>query len=175
MKLALVGGTCVGKTSVMKRLAEISSIVTRSCGGEVMRIAQTLGVDPENLRESDHRNIDDATIAFCIQNEQSFIVDGRYLHYVLAGKIENISIIELVAKDEIRLKRSAARSRNNGAAGVAVIEISDSRDIKFCADMYAEIIPSKPHLVIDTSNYSIEEVGNQIIAYFLKFNPPFSS
>lgn len=163
MRIALIGGTCVGKTSVMMKLVEELDFPHRSCGGEVMSAAKSLRISPEDLHVDCHIAIDNATREFVINNSNA-IIDGRFLDYVLRDEAGQISTVELCATTEIRAKRAHGRLRDGQESATDYVFASDARDAAFRARMYNSITPIKEALLIDTSELSIEQIVSKILS-----------
>lgn len=163
MIIALIGGTCVGKTSVMRKLAELLKCPSRSCGGRVMEVATEQGKSPEQLSSDSHRAIDSETLEYCASAQKISLVDGRFLHFVLSGQANDIRIIELSASEAERAARAAKRSRGPSDSNENAIQNSDQSDRLFCEQMYAGRIALESEVSIDTTNLEIDEVACAII------------
>lgn len=164
MIIVLIGGTCVGKTSVMRKLAELLSCSSRSCGGRALQVATDLGISLGELSSDSHRAIDSETLTYCEETEKPLVVDGRFLHFVLSGQNNDIKIVELKASPTERARRSASRLRNSADTDENTIQKSDQTDQIFCERMYPNQIALRADVVIDTTNLGIEEVASEIIS-----------
>lgn len=165
MKIALIGGTCVGKTSVLQEITNRFTFETRFCGREVLSKANELGVDPENLSQDDHRLIDEETKNFAKKSRSPLLIDGRFLNYVLAGNSEDFFFVRLVGAIDIRAARALARLRDSNERAENFIAHSDMRDENFCRNMYCGVRPATIDLQIDTSELTVPEVARRILSH----------
>lgn len=162
MKLALIGGTCTGKTSAMKKIAEMRNCATRSCGGEVLAAAKRLGIHPDEVGKETHCLIDQETREF-VENVEALVVDGRFLDLVLAEQTGKIFLVNLVADEKTRSMRAANRLRESSESTEDFVATSDARDDRFRSLMYAGENFLKPDIAIDTSSLAVEEVAKKIL------------
>lgn len=161
MKLALVGGSCVGKTSVMRKIAELVLCQTRSCGSEVFAAAKRMDIQPNLLPLSNHIEIDNATRDFVNENFD-LVVDGRFLDTVL-NRYKSLFIVKLTASDVVRAQRATSRKRDETETEIDFINNSDINDSLFRNLMYKDVQPAYADLIIDTDHLSIEQVVEKIL------------
>jgi cytidylate kinase len=162
MIIALIGGTCVGKTSIMRKLKLMFNCNVRSCGERVLEVSKETGISLDKLSDETHREIDLETVQYCKNATGLTIVDGRYLHYVLASDSNGIFFVQLTATAETRAIRCLARSRPDAGSSMDSVSNSDARDQEFCGRLYTGISAASPNFVLDTDSLSIDQCGLEI-------------
>jgi len=99
--ICLIGGTCAGKTTTGKALAELLGWPFRSCGSAVRRRAELLGIPFLRLAGVDHRIVDDETVAWAIGHSDC-LVEGRFLDAVFGQAAVPAATIRLTANAATR-------------------------------------------------------------------------
>ena len=156
--VAIYGPTCVGKTTVASGVASAMGWTHRDCGQEVLAVARARGVQAVDLNGKEHEGIDRATRAFAAECEGGAVIDGRYLHYVLA-EVGGVVLVELRCCRSIRVDRYRRRTKR-GDAG-AVVDEADRRDMQFCSKVYA-VEPRGPDYVLDTTALTVREAVDTV-------------
>lgn len=158
--VCICGGTCVGKTTVARTVAEAMGWGHRDCGGEIVEAARVRSQPVGVVRTGVHRAVDAETRALAM-SKQAVVVEGRYLRYVLVG-LETVTIVELTCSQDERGRRSAKRSGNRNSVGV--IDESDRRDVELCGELYG-VAPREAHLTIDTTELDAAAVAARILRW----------
>lgn len=160
MMLALVGASGTGKSTVARELSIQLSWPVRYCGDEVRCMARQQGVQPEALSLRAHADVDEATRLMARQVEP-LIVEGRFLHYVLAALSPgSLTLVRLEASAEVRASRLL--ERGNPKADTSLVTDADRQDNEFVSAMYSGTSPRGATLTIATDSLSALEVVDRI-------------
>jgi len=156
--IALFGKSCVGKSEVAQKLANLLNLPVRHCGEIVKRRAGQLGVSSGELPNAEHQAIDDETIRLVVECNDGIVVEGNFLDLVLQG-FPDFILIQLICEDDERAKRFAARSSNS-----TTLDARDSADIRFRTEFY-EHTDSQPEkaFCVDTTHHTSVEVASLIV------------
>lgn len=160
MMIAIFGGSCTGKTVIATELAQQTNLPLRNCGQEIKSLAKQKGVSLNNLPMEIHQYVDRETIEFSLRTLDC-IVEGRYLNFVLSDFPLPIFSVELITDQDKRLERFAKRIGSHNISQ-SLIDQEDACDDKFKTEMYKDICPLKPNIVINNSRVSITECADQI-------------
>jgi cytidylate kinase len=154
MIFCIFGRSCIGKTTVAKRVADELDLPLRSCGSAVQERARALGLSSRDLPDAIHRQVDGSTVVWGLAN-QPCIIEGRFLDAVFAGVDAPILLINLTASD---VQRHARGYVSKGPSfTLNGLRQADADDASFRVRMFtasAEIIPG---LTVDSSEMTVEE------------------
>jgi cytidylate kinase len=157
--ICLIGGTCAGKTTTGKALAELLGWPFRSCGSAVRRRAELLGIPFLRLAGVDHRIVDDETVAWAIGHSDC-LVEGRFLDAVFGQAAVPAATIRLTANAATR----AARARLRGMFTFSEDDVlrEDASDTLFRSRLYRACpeLPSTP--VVDSSDLTVSECVSRV-------------
>lgn len=163
MIVAIFGRSCTGKSSVTRLISGLCSWESRICGDIIRARAAELGVVPEDLSIDEHRRIDTETVAYATVANESCLVDGRYLNYVLHGCRSSVFLVEFVATQEVRLVRW--QQRLGRPVSHEWLSRLDGIDIEFSQQTYADVVPISPQLVLDTADITIRECSELLLLH----------
>jgi cytidylate kinase len=161
MIVALYGGTGCGKTTLARVAAGALDIPVRHCGNEIRDALEAAGSDAVLSADRIHRSVDEQTQRWCGQINGDALVDGRFLDQVLSG-LPNIVFIEVVATEEVRVRRLAERLGRQ--VDGAEIRAADEEDDLFRRRMYSGASRAAGARMIDTSGGSARECGENLIS-----------
>ena len=161
IKIAIIGGSATGKSSAARRLAQQHDFPVRHCGDKVKRLASARGVPFAALGDDDHRAVDLETKAF-VKQARSLVVEGRYLHYVLAtfAAEEELRVVELTAGIETRRRR--LENRSGSTTDTLAISQSDQGDAYFVSRLYPTEVPLTA-VCVDTTALDEQQVVDAIL------------
>lgn len=162
MNIAICGASCTGKSTLAKLLAERLACEIRGCGTLVWDVANRLCVEPGMLPPKVHRQIDGDTLQLAnTPSEHHRIIDGRYLRYVLSGCTQPVLIVEFMASVEARLARW--QERLTMPLSIEWLQSSDLADKGFVEEMYWDVAPLTPAVVIDTSHLPVAACADLLV------------
>jgi cytidylate kinase len=145
-------------------LADKLELPLRSCGEAVRAAAINLKANLADLPDEVHRRVDEETVSWALEHK-SCIIEGRFLDGVFAECRATVMLIEVTAREHLRMER--ARIRNNIATFSAEdIQRLDTDDNVFRARMFCGR-RSVPWQILDTSGQTVEEsveILNELIA-----------
>lgn len=158
--IGIYGKSCTGKSSVVRKMAEICGLVDlRQCGDLFREASVRCGVPPGDLPLEVHRDIDRGTARFAEEAHigRLLVIDGVFLHYVLS-EVPGVNLVELRCPDEVRDTRHAGRARGDLRGE------RDSSDAALVSKLYGHP-PTTPSQVFETSRRSIESLAVEILAW----------
>lgn len=160
--IGICGGTCVGKTTVAKVVAGALGWRRRDCGGAVVDWARARGVALGEVGRKGHEEVDRATRACVVEGaREGVVVEGRYLHYVLAG-VRGCRVVELTCGRGERVRRYGRRSGAAEGGWQEAVEASDRNDRELCGWLY-EVTEQRVDEKIETTKLSPEAVARRIL------------
>lgn len=157
--IAICGPTCVGKTTVASRIASAMRWTHRDCGREVVVASRARGVRVAELEQAEHERIDGATRVFAARCQGGAVIEGRYLHYVLA-EVSGIVLVELTCCRSIRVDRCRERTKRCDAG--LLVDENDRGDMQFCSEVY-RVGPRQPDYIVDTTALTVREVAAAVL------------
>jgi len=159
--LAIYGGSCTGKTTVAKVLAERLACPVRCCGELVREAAKTADVGIDKLPYKAHKRIDEQTVAWLETTTRPSILEGRHLHYVLAPGTAFIFFVRLEASVPSRSLRWQVKS--GGASPTSKVTMLDTEDDVFRLRLYPNRRPVTPSFTVDTTSLTPEETAQCVV------------
>lgn len=152
--VAIFGRSCTGKTSAGAVVSARTGWQARHCGDVVVERARTAGVPVPELRESEHRSIDEETRLFVSSAESPVVVDGCFLDRVLRA-FSNLQFVRLDCGDAERARRFAGSPTE--------LEQRDELDLRLSSALYGGVELLVEPAVIDTTHLSVDRVADEII------------
>jgi cytidylate kinase len=163
LKIAIYGGSGIGKTTVALELAKLfnTKVRLRHCGELIKCKSKVNGLrSPSCLSIQDHKTIDKETRLFALNTTGIIIVEGRYLNFVLDG-IEGIFFVQLVCSSAQRIARLTKAGRNLGGN---LIEDLDEEDNQLTLKLYGDVKPNIKHLItVDNTLLSAIDSAREIV------------
>ncbi len=159
--IALVGPSCVGKTTIGLELSAATKVRIRRCGDQVRSEAQLLGVPIDELPDELHEMVDAETREWAVALQMG-VVEGRYLDYVLATLVAPPRLVRLTATDDVRCERW--RLRTGDRFSLDDLQKVDEADGALAGRIYAASSRLLPSFRIDTSSTSVSDCVGQIRA-----------
>jgi cytidylate kinase len=153
MIIALFGPSCTGKTTLALRLGKLLGLPLRSCGEAVRTRAMMLGVSLHELSYDEHRRVDAETREWVLE-KRPCLVEGRYLHSVLATLGREIVLIRLEASEEDWRRRD--KTKHGRPASMTSLQERERNDLDFSKHMYSIGKPLAASLVLNSSEMSVE-------------------
>ena len=153
MIIALFGNSQTGKTTIAKRLAEELAFPLRSCGEAVKHRAQEKGISWDELSDAEHRAVDENTRIWVLTNRPC-LVEGRYLHFVLASLSTQVTLVRLEATSDDRRIRQVGLS--NAPVAPSDFERADADDLALQERLYNMTLGVEPSLRLNTSQLPVE-------------------
>lgn len=160
MVIAIFGKSCVGKSVVATLLSKKMGIPVRHCGRIIRERARSLCISLSNLPASEHKSIDEETIAIATGHQENLIIEGNFLDAVLQG-VENILFINLTCEDQERERRYINRLGNHNL-DLSSLKARDAADIAHRGSFYTQLKEIKI-FTIDTTSRTIDEVVAEIL------------
>ena len=160
MIICLSGPSCAGKTTVARRLAELSHLPLRSCGEAIRAAARQANLHHADLPDSMHKEVDAATVAWALDN-QPCLVEGRFVDVIFADASAPTLLFSLVAPQACRLGR--AKLRDGASIGLDNLLRRDAEDAAFRARIYEAPVRRVPSRPIDTSEGEIDECAQRML------------
>ena len=155
-KLIIVGASCTGKSSVTADLARRFGLPVRHCSKVLREMLHEAGLSlpgPHSL----HLVLDNQTQDWVATTNSALVVEGRFLHYVLAAAPEAF-IVRLDCDTEIRQLRAVDRDPD----GKSFIAANDAADAEAVASRYGSIASRAIDMQLDTSVLDITQVSAEI-------------
>lgn len=159
--LAIYGGSCTGKTTVAKVLAERLACPLRCCGELVREAATNAGVEIDKLPDKTHRRIDEQTVMWAFTSTRPSILEGRHLHYVLASRATFVFLVRLEASLSSRALRWQQKS--GGEHTRSDVTMLDAADDAFRLRLYPNRRPVTPSITVDTTSLTPEETAQCVV------------
>jgi cytidylate kinase len=160
MIVCLFGPSCVGKTTLAKRVAAALGLPLRSCGDAVRTAATVHGTTIKDLPDEGHREVDAGTVAWALEHK-ACIVEGRYLDRVFADSRAAVTLILIGASDACRVSRLRDRSGNT-LLSAEDLRRSDDEDNAFRERLFGDHATAMPWQVLDTSGLTVDECAQQL-------------
>lgn len=162
MLIALFGGCCSGKTTIARKLGIERGMVVRHCGPRVVEEAKGRQLHPSELGIEVHKHIDEETVQWAKTNSTGLsVVDGRFLHYVLADFSLPMFLVNCTASANFRQecldKRQYLSEKKVDVASL------DQEDAALCRLLFDAKKPRPSDLSIDVSQMSVEECVERIM------------
>ncbi|CAG0999517.1 hypothetical protein PLCT2_02982 [Planctomycetaceae bacterium] len=89
------------------------------------------------------------------------IIEGRFLHYVLAAlPRQSLTLVLLDASLDVRMARF--RERGNTLATTDQVILADQQDSNFVQAIYSEVSPHEATALITTDSLSVLEVADRV-------------
>lgn len=163
-KLAIIGRSCTGKTSVATQLHRELGGQLRLCGELISSTAGLLGVAVAELSLEQHRSFDLETRRWLMEADAISIVEGNFLDRVVTG-LTGVSFIRLTCEMPTRAARFGERRNASGTIEemVARDRSEDGLRMRLYGDDTEGAIDV---LEIDTTTQTVEALASDILKIF---------
>ncbi|MGH9894300.1 MAG: AAA family ATPase [bacterium] len=162
MIIAIYGPSCTGKTTITGALRDAFGLPLRSCGEEVRRRAEVVGLSWDELPDDQHRAIDTETLLWVASNRPC-LVEGRFLDRVLGPLGHDVTFVRLEASAEERLQRWTVRAGRS--LSLEELREADALNLAFRARIYMAVESAVPSLILSTSELSVEACVQSLKAF----------
>jgi cytidylate kinase len=156
MVIAIVGRSCVGKSTVATILGERWGLPVCHCGESVKEYAKSRSRRVSELTKEDHYSIDEATRRVA-SSTKSMIIEGTFLDIVLAS-IPDVMLIRLTCSETERQRRFA----NRGSGDPDAYRERDAGDDALRTLLYDQSGVLSTCGELDTTRLTANEVSDHI-------------
>jgi cytidylate kinase len=160
MIVCIFGASCVGKTTVARRVAAALVLPLRSCGGAVREKAEILGLPIDQVPDNAHRAVDAASIGWARERFTGCLLEGRFLDAVFAAAGLSANLIELRANRSCRVARARIRY---GLLSFSTDDLDrmDAADADLRARLFARVARYPARHMLDTSDLTVDECARR--------------
>ncbi|KXK11939.1 MAG: Cytidylate kinase [Microgenomates bacterium OLB23] len=165
--ITIAGRICTGKSTVRKYLQDTLGWEGFSTGEIFREYIKEHNLQLERVEEQDRigREVD-ASIQKRLREENNLVID-TWINGVLSTSLPTVCKVLLVCDDTVRIQRFMEREGVTKQEASRRIDNRESALLTKLSSMYNidDILdPKHYNIVIDTTNLSINEIGDQIIA-----------
>jgi predicted cytidylate kinase len=165
--ITIAGKICTGKSTVREYLQDKLQWQGFSTGEIFRKYIKAHNLHLDRVEEQDQIGRDvDAMIQKRLRDEQHLVID-TWINGVLSSKLPQVFKVMLTCNDDIRVARFVEREEVSVDEAKERIFNRENALLDKLSSMYGidDILdPKHYNVVVDTSNLTINQIGDQIIA-----------